>query len=156
MQQDPILKSRARTMLHTPTPAEQKLWQSLRQSQPATKFTRQILVGPYILDLVSRRAKLAIELDGDTHATQVAYDAARTAFLERQGYRVLRFTNADVMTNLPGVLEAIACELASSDAPHPTLPPMGGGLQKAPSPHRGEGWGGGLGLTQRSPKGRDQ
>ncbi|MFD1952495.1 endonuclease domain-containing protein [Sphingomonas arantia] len=150
MQQDPILKTRARTMRRQPTPAEQKLWQSLRQSQLGTKVTRQIQVGPYILDLVSRRAKLAIELDGDTHATQVAYDAARTAFLERQGYRVLRFTNADVTTNLPGVLEAIACELASSDAPHPTLPPRGGGLesQQAPSPHRGEGWGGGLGLTE--------
>ena len=51
---------------------------------------------------------LAVELDGDTHAEQEAYDGSRTAFLESKGYRVLRFTNHQVGTNLYGVLTAIA------------------------------------------------
>jgi very-short-patch-repair endonuclease len=51
---------------------------------------------------------LAIEIDGDTHATQQDYDATRTSYLESEGFHVLRFTNSDVMTNLDAVLTTIA------------------------------------------------
>jgi very-short-patch-repair endonuclease len=60
---------------------------------------------------------IVIEVDGDTHASQEAYDAQRTAFLESKGYRVLRFTNQDVGTNLDGVLTMIADALHSPLSP---------------------------------------
>ena len=61
-----------------------------------------------------------IELDGDTHGGREAYDAARTRTLEERGYRVIRFTNADVMTNLDGVPRAILIALGSDpESPHP-------------------------------------
>ncbi len=66
---------------------------------------------------------LVIEIDGDTHGTQEAYVATRTEFLKRQGYRVLRFTNRDVLLNLSGVLETILA--AVETAPLPTLSPKG-------------------------------
>ena len=56
-----------------------------------------------------------IEVDGDTHATTATYDASRTAFLEREGYRVLRFNNADVMSNLEGVIAAISFSLREKE-----------------------------------------
>ena len=149
MQQDPLLRSRARRMRCAPTPAEHVLWQSLRHTRLGTNFTRQRPIGPFIVDFAARRVKLVIELDGDTHSAQVAYDAARTDFLERQGYRVLRFTNVDVMTNLSGVLEAITGELASGTAPHPTPPPGGGGEPSVTLPAPGQEYGAGRPHTAR-------
>ena len=67
-------------------------------------------------------------IDGDTHGGQVEYDARRTRFLEQQGYRVIRFTNAEVMGHAAGVLEAIAVARGSTTPPLPN-----------PSPQRGEG-----------------
>jgi hypothetical protein len=73
---------------------------------------------------------LVIELDGGQHAdaTQAAYDADRTAFLEAAGFRVLRFWNTEVLQNLSGVLERIVAVLAERTllTPHPDLPPRGG------------------------------
>lgn len=112
-------------MRRPPTSAEQKPWHPLRAHRFAgAKFVRQHVVGPYILDSDARREKLAIEVDGDTHAAQNGYDAARTAFLEDMGYRVIRFSNADVMGNIEGVASVIAAALA----PLPTLSPEGRGL----------------------------
>lgn len=74
-------------------------------------FCRQIPVGPYVVDFMCRSARLAIEVDGAQHRDQQAYDAARTRFLERQGYVVLRFANHDVFTNIHGVMETIAAHL---------------------------------------------
>jgi very-short-patch-repair endonuclease len=66
---------------------------------------------------------LVIEVDGDTHAVQGAYDAHRTALLESRGYRVLRFTNQDVATNLDAVLMTIGEALGLPLSP--TLSPEG-------------------------------
>ena len=66
---------------------------------------------------------LIIEVDGETHAESRAYDDERTRLLEGRGYRVIRFTNSDVIKNLDGVLQAIGEALASS--PLPTLSPEG-------------------------------
>ena len=77
-------------------------------------------MGPFICDFVSRAAKLVIEIDGDTHAHQAVYDAKRTEFLEREGYRVLRFSNNEVMQNLEGVVSRIATELADRPSPDPS------------------------------------
>ena len=145
MKRNGTLLTRARSMRTHQTAPEQALWKLLRaHCLSGIKFTRQVPVGPYILDFAARMIKLAIELDGDTHASQVAYDAARTAYLEAQGYRVIRFTNADVVGNAAGVLDAIMAALARAPLPNP-LPageraPVVPG-SSSPSPLRGEGRG---------------
>src|SRR3546814_2424091 len=96
-------------MRSTLTPAERRLWSSLRAGRlNGVKCTRQVLIGNFIVDFASRSERLAIEVDGDTHATQVDYDLRRTAWLEAAGYHVLRFTNAEVMENLEGVATMIS------------------------------------------------
>jgi very-short-patch-repair endonuclease len=113
-------KERAKSLRTNATPAEQKLWAILRAHRfEGVKFTRQVQFGSYILDFAARSAKLAIEVDGDTHSRQVDYDAARTSFFEAQGYRVLRFTNAEVMGNIEGVAAAIATALRAVPSPNP-------------------------------------
>lgn len=95
-------------MRHEPSPAESILWSRLRnRGLQGIKFRRQQPIGPFIADFYSHEQKLVIEVDGDTHAEQEAYDAARTDWLVSQGYRVLRFTNTDVMDDLDLVLECI-------------------------------------------------
>ncbi|WP_076072764.1 DUF559 domain-containing protein [Sphingomonas montana] len=148
MKRTETLTDRAKQLRTNQTAPEQALWKLLRARRlSGTKFTRQVPVGSYILDFAARTQKLAIELDGDTHATQVAYDAARTEFLQAQGYRVIRLTNADVMGNREGVLDSILAALASPPLPNPL--PVGergqeGGTRQAPSFLRGEDWGEGL------------
>ena len=122
---DPVLKARARSMRTEMTPPEAKLWSLLRAHRfDGVKFTREVPIGSYIVDFAARSRLLVIELDGDTHGRQVEYDAARTAFLERQGYRVIRFTNGDVMGNPEGVMEMIGVALAAT-APLPNPLPEG-------------------------------
>ena len=60
-----------------------------------------------MVDLACRQAKLAVELDGSQHANQIGYDEQRTAYLERQGWRVVRLWNSDVLTNPEGAAEFI-------------------------------------------------
>ena len=73
-------------------------------------------IGPYFADFACFSAKLVVELDGGQHATAHAYDEARTRFIEREGYRVLRFWNNDVLTNCDGVVQMIARALAREGA----------------------------------------
>ena len=102
------LLERAREMRHEPTPAENVLWEKLRNHRlNNAKFRRQYTIGPFIVDFFCSAAKLVVEVDGDIHTTQVAYDAERDAYLVAQGMRVLRFANGDVFTHLDGVLERI-------------------------------------------------
>ncbi len=109
------------------TEPETRLWLALRAKRlNGAKFTRHVVRDRAIPDFVARSHKLVIEVDGDTHAGNEAYDARRTAALEAKGYRVMRFTNLEVMTNLDGVLRTIAAALTT--APLPTLSPEGRGL----------------------------
>jgi len=102
------LIERAKAARKAPTPAEQTLWFALRAERFAgVKFRRQKVVGPYIADFASNAPKLVIEVDGHLHGDTTDYDAERTAYLTEQGYRVVRFTNADVMHNLEGVLRLL-------------------------------------------------
>ena len=105
--------ARARGLRRDATDAERALWVGVRQSFPHVRFRRQVPVGPYFADFVSHGAKLIVEVDGGQHAEAANYDAARTAFLESEGYQVLRFWNNDVLQNLSGVLETIANHLPS-------------------------------------------
>lgn len=117
---DKIQLSRAKAMRTEQTPPEQELWYQLRAKRlNGVKFSRQVLVGPYIVDFAARTEHLVIELDGDSHGHQVAYDERRTLFLENQGYRVIRFTNAEVLGNMEGVLQMIVAALDAAPLPSP-------------------------------------
>jgi len=118
---DETLLARAKAMRAGRSPAEAALWSILRAHRfQGVKFTRQVVIGHYIADFVARGAKLVIEIDGDSHAGRERYDAARTVFLESQGYHVIRFTNAEVPGNIEGVAHAIVVALAQRSAPLPS------------------------------------
>ena len=113
----------AKQMRREQTEPETRLWLELRAARfQGIKFRRQKVIGPYIADFSSREPMLVIEIDGDTHAGQEAYDRTRTAYFEEQGYRVIRSTNRDMLTNMDGVLEQLASFLTP---PLPTLSPEG-------------------------------
>lgn len=96
----PALRERAREFRQPLTPAEADLWRALRgRNLSGYKFRRQHPIDRFIVDFYCAEKKLVIEVDGDVHATQEAYDAARTEWLEAQGYIVIRFTNTDVLKN---------------------------------------------------------
>lgn len=92
------------------TEAERALWNRLKGYQVAgLKFRRQEPIGTYILDFVCFEKKTVIEVDGGQHAEEAIRqrDAERTAWLEGEGFRVLRFWNNEVMADMDGVLEVI-------------------------------------------------
>ena len=99
----------ARDLRKTMTPAETALWQRLRGKRlDGWHFRRQHAVGPFIVDFFCAKAKLVLEVDGPIHNRQVEYDAERTAWLENErGYRVIRFSNEDVLTDIEEVLARI-------------------------------------------------
>ena len=106
----PTSRTRPRDATRTRSRRE-KLWACLRNRQLADlKFRRQVCIGPFIADFYCAGLLLIVELDGDSHADRLAYDAERTTWLENNGYRVIRFYNHDVQKNLVEVLEAILSE----------------------------------------------
>jgi len=109
-----ILKGRARAMRHKPTPAEAKLWESLRGSRlNGFNFRRQHAIGIYFVDFYAPAAKLIVEVDGPVHESQIERDAERQSYLEAGRYRVIRFTNEQVLTQIDSVLGAISTALAT-------------------------------------------
>lgn len=108
----PLQRERAKFLRENMPEAERKLWQKLQNSQlGGYKFSRQIAVGPYFADFCCRIERLIVELDGSQHDTQRAYDATRDAFLRSRNYRVLRFWNYDVMTDVNRVCDLIHAAL---------------------------------------------
>lgn len=102
---------RARRLRREATLVEQKLWWHLSARKcNGHKFVRQLAIGPFFADFACREQRLVVELDGSQHADS-ATDPARTAYLEAQGYRVLRFWNNEVNENVLGVLETILAAL---------------------------------------------
>jgi very-short-patch-repair endonuclease len=98
----------ARRLRQQLTPAEDQLWSALRGRQLlGLKFRCQHPVGRFIVDFYCPSCKLVIEVDGDIHTQQKAYDEARTEQLQSFGYRVLRFTNEEVLNDLQTVLTCI-------------------------------------------------
>ena len=92
------------------TIAEKMVWKQLKNNNFLDlRFRRQHGIGNYIVDFYCPSQNLIIEIDGDSHYTNDAleYDKKRTAFLESEGLRVLRFTNTDIYKNLSDVLEEI-------------------------------------------------
>jgi very-short-patch-repair endonuclease len=110
--------NRSRELRREAPPAERRLWALISSGKlDGHRFTRQFQIGPYFCDLVCRSAKLVVEVDGYSHDLQQDYDRARDAFLRNQGYRLLRFTNDDVMQNLEGVVASISFALGPSPGP---------------------------------------
>jgi very-short-patch-repair endonuclease len=113
----------ARRLRRGMTEAERKLWQRLRQwPEGKGHFRRQATIGSYFVDFACHTNRLVIELDGGHHGhgLQASRDATRDAFLRANGYRVLRFWNHDVLTNMEGVLTVIAEAIdGNAAAPHP-------------------------------------
>jgi very-short-patch-repair endonuclease len=104
----PSAKSRARAMRAEPTEAERKLWYALRDRRmQALKFRRQAPIGPYIVDFLCIAHRLVVEVDGSQHVENKR-DAIRDEWLAREGYKVLRFGNRDILTARESVLAAIA------------------------------------------------
>ena len=119
---------RARELRRGDTHAEAKLWNVLRARRlGGWRWKRQVPWGPYFLDFLCVEAGLVVEVDGSQHDEQVAYDANRTAYIERSGLRVIRFWNSDVLTNRDGVcltiLDACGGEFPGFSDPPPPLPP---------------------------------
>jgi very-short-patch-repair endonuclease len=113
---------RARHLRRSMTDAERKLWWHLRAL--LTKefhFRRQATVGPYFVDFACHKERIVIEIDGSQHMARIRADAARTAFLNSQGYRVLRFWNNEVLQQTEAVMAAIHDALCANQgsAPHP-------------------------------------
>ena len=102
---DERLTANARALRNNATKAERLLWRRLSSYRP--RFTRQLVVDPYIVDIACREAKLAIELDGSQHIEADAYDSRRTQFLEREGWIVIRLWNNDVTANPDGAAEHV-------------------------------------------------
>ncbi len=97
MKNDKILIQRATRMRKTPTPEENKMWHIiLKNIEP--RFTRQKIIGRYIVDFYCSKLKLIIEIDGEQHylPENEAYENKRTEFLENSGYKILRFYNSDI------------------------------------------------------------
>ncbi|MFZ0888625.1 MAG: endonuclease domain-containing protein [Candidatus Binataceae bacterium] len=89
------------------TDAGRELWMRLRARQRGVKFRRQYPIRPFVADFCCLERLLVIELDGGQHAMQQARDERRSAYLRKLGFRVLRFWDTDVLTNIDGVLEEI-------------------------------------------------
>ena len=116
----PLLLERARAFRRSQTPAETKLWARLRKRQlGGYKFRRQHIIGRFVVDFCCVATHLVIEVDGASHANDVAYDQARTAWLEDRGYHVVRFTNHEVLQRTEDVLASILTECQERQRGHP-------------------------------------
>ena len=115
-------RERSRELRSNMTDAERKLWSALRGKQlEGMRFRRQFPIGRYIADFVCLDARLIVEVDGGQHDEQRRYDSMREQWLMGRGFRVVRFWNNDVMTNLEGVLQAIL-DVAACPHPYPDPP----------------------------------
>ena len=101
----------ARSLRRNMTKPEKRQWWHLRHRLPTqqTHFRRQVPIGPYVADFCCLGARLVIEVDGNQHGfdENLVRDAARTRYLNANGYRVLRFSNREVMTAIDIVLDTI-------------------------------------------------
>ena len=145
-----LLEEFARENRNNPTEAERALWEYLRGGRMGAHFRRQHVMMDYIPDFVSLAEKLVIEVDGGYHheGEQPQLDAERTAEFVKQGFKVLRFSNEEVLCNLDNVLETIRKEIRMSKdvlTSHPSLGEGPGSVASAAGhPSLGEGPGVGL------------
>lgn len=102
----------ARNLRHNQTDAEQVMWHHLKARRFMNlKFRRQHPVGPFIADFACLEARLIVEIDGGQHSEN-ARDASRNAYMNKEGFEVVRFWNNDVLQNIDGVLSALSLTLS--------------------------------------------
>jgi very-short-patch-repair endonuclease len=131
----------AKSLRKGSTDAERLLWSRLRMERfEGMSFRRQQPIGPYIVDFVCLEGKVVIELDGGQHALPDEHgeDEQRDAWLEREGYTVVRFWDNEVLTNIGGVLEVLR-EKSRRPPPSPQSPPLKGGGTAKTRPNRWRG-----------------
>lgn len=124
------LRLRAKTLRRNATPPEQLLWSRLRAHRLlGLGFRRQVPMGYYVADFVCHQARLVIELDGHSHdgSAAVEHGASRDVYFMQLGYRVLRFSNSDVIHDIESCLARILCSIP----PTLTLPLKGGGSKRS-------------------------
>jgi very-short-patch-repair endonuclease len=117
------------------TRAETLLWRHLKANRLAgLGFRRQSPIGSYIADFVAHSCKVVIEIDGESHnfEERICHDARRDQWFASRGYRVLRFSNDDVLKNLEGVVLSIRQAAEQAAPPSLTLPRKGGGNGESP------------------------
>ena len=117
--------ARAREMRRRASEPERRLLRAVREAFPDLKWRHQAPVGPFYADILCFSERLIVEVDGDDHALMTRADTARTKFLNEEGYRVIRFGNADVMANIDGVIAAMSLSLRERE--------------EAPQARKGEG-----------------
>jgi len=119
------LNKLANKLRKRPTNAEMLLWKYLRLRQMAgLKFRRQQAIDNYIVDFICFENRIVIEVDGGQHAVEGEEDISRDSYLNKHGFKILRFWNNEVLNNTIGVLETIREHCLS----HPPLtPPVKGG-----------------------------
>ncbi|HTC04939.1 MAG TPA: endonuclease domain-containing protein [Xanthobacteraceae bacterium] len=113
---------KARRLRHAATDAEKRLWRRLRKFEiEGSHFRRQVPIGPYVADFACMAARLLIEVDGWRHGNQESRlrDEARTRWLEKQGFRVIRVWNNEIDKNIEGVMEKIYAEIYGSLSAEP-------------------------------------
>lgn len=124
------ITERARVLRNNATPEERKMWELLSRYRP--KFTRQLPIGPYIVDFACRHAKLVVEIDGGQHADSER-DIVRDQWLADQGWSVFRVWNSDVRQNPIGAAEAVVARAAEClGGTHPEPLPSREGRKRRP------------------------
>src|SRR5438132_9284052 len=135
------IKKRARELRRNMTDAEQVLWKALRKYRLGWRFRRQFPIAPYIVDFACVEAHLMVEADGGQH-TRPGEHEKRDAELQRQGWRVLRFWNNEILANPEGVMRTLAETLgaAARETPPPQPSPAcgGGSFRRNPAPTAGD------------------
>lgn len=118
----PAARRAARSLRRNLTSAETRLWWHLRKRVPleGTSWRRQVPLGSYVVDFCCLKHKLIVEVDGASHSydAQQARDAERDGALQRQGFRVLRFTNHTVLTDIDAVMDTVHAHLAEIAPAH--------------------------------------
>ncbi|UWU93848.1 endonuclease domain-containing protein [Bradyrhizobium sp. CB1015] len=112
-----IRRAAAKKLRANTTPHERMLWRALKEfPMDGSHFRRQAPIGPYVVDFFCPAKRLIIELDGGHHNEDdtAARDLERQRWLEHEGYRVLRFWNSEIATDLTAVMERIYVEMYGS------------------------------------------
>jgi len=112
-----VRRAAAKKLRANTTPHERKLWRALKEIPvQGTHFRRQAPIGPYVVDFFCPAKRLVVEVDGGHHADDdtARRDRERQLWLEKEGYRIVRFWNSDIAGDLTAVLERIYVELYGS------------------------------------------
>jgi very-short-patch-repair endonuclease len=134
----------ARKLRREASPPERAVWRLLGQfRRRGINLRRQVQIGAYYADFACHDAAVVIEVDGSSHDSELAQsnDAVRDDYFRGRGYRVLRFTNSDALSNPEAIF--IAIEVALTEPPQRASPPTRSALGLRPSsatlPATGEG-----------------